>query len=350
MKEITIGHKKIGKDYPPFVIAEMSGNHNQSLDRALEIVEAAAEVGADALKIQTYTADTMTISSTSVDFVVSDGDSPWHNQSLHDLYQQAYTPWAWHQAIFNRCHELGMIGFSSPFDATAVDFLETLDVPCYKIASFECTDLPLIKKVASTKKPMIISTGMCSVAEIDETVQTAKKAGSEDIILLKCTSTYPSTPEYSHLNTIPNMQDTFQCQVGLSDHTLGTGVAIASVALGATVIEKHLTLSRNEGGVDAGFSLEPTELKRLVMESMQAWQAMGKIQYGPTAKENNSLRYRRSLYITEDIKKGDQLTKDNLRVIRPGYGLPPKYFDVLLGKKVNQDIKKGTALTWNVLE
>ncbi|SHN07417.1 pseudaminic acid synthase [Gracilibacillus kekensis] len=350
MREITIGHKKIGKDNPPFIIAEMSGNHNQSLDRALQIVEAAAEAGADALKIQTYTADTMTISSRSEDFVVSDNDSPWHNQSLHDLYQQAYTPWVWHQAIFDRCHELGMIGFSSPFDESAVDFLETLQVPCYKIASFECTDLPLIKKVASTKKPMIISTGMCSVSEIDETVQTAKNAGCEDIILLKCTSTYPASPKYCNLNTIPNMQDTFQCQVGLSDHTLGAGVAIASVALGASVIEKHLTLSRKEGGVDASFSLEPEELKSLVKESIQARKGMGTIHYGPTDTEKNSLRYRRSIYITKNIKKGERLTKKNLRIIRPGYGLAPKYFDVVLGKRVNQKITKGTALKWNLIE
>ncbi|GAE92674.1 N-acetylneuraminate synthase [Gracilibacillus boraciitolerans JCM 21714] len=351
MSDITILHKKIGMKYSPFIIAEMSGNHNQSLFTAMKIVEAAAIAGADALKIQTYTADTMTISTRSTDFVVSDKKSPWHNQSLHELYQQAYTPWEWHQAIFDRCKELGMIGFSSPFDESAVDFLETLNVPpCYKIASFECTDIPLIKKVASTKKPMIISTGMSSIAEIDETVLTAKNAGCEDIILLKCTSTYPASPMHSNLKTIPNMKEVFQCQVGLSDHTLGIGTAIASVVLGASVIEKHLTLSREDGGVDASFSLEPHELRMLVEESKSAWQAIGNVHYGPTEAEINSKSYRRSLYITEDMQKGEELTKSNLRVIRPGFGLAPKYYDVLLGKKVNKNISRGTALTWDIVE
>lgn len=350
MSEIWIGNRGIGKKHQPFIIAEMSGNHNQSLDKALGIVEAAAQTGADALKIQTYTADTMTISQESDDFVISDGKSPWEKKSLHALYEEAYTPWEWHQAIFERCQELGMIGFSSPFDATAVDFLESLDVPCYKIASFECTDIPLIRKVASTGKPMIISTGMCSVSEIDEAVTAAKKAGCKDIMLLKCTSSYPASPAHSNLSTIANMKDTFPCEVGLSDHTLGCGVAVASVVFGSSVIEKHLTLSREEGGVDASFSLEPEEFKRLVEETYKAWQAIGDVHYGPTETEKASTKYRRSLYITQSVKKGDALTKESLRVIRPGFGLAPKYYDILLGKKVNKGIAKGTPVTWDMID
>lgn len=349
MKTVTIQNREISIRHQPFVIAEMSGNHNQSLEQALKIVEAAAKAGADALKIQTYTADTMTLQVDKEDFVISDPNSPWANKSLYHLYQEAYTPWEWHKPIFDRCKELGMIAFSSPFDETAVDFLESLDIPCYKIASFECTDIPLIRKVAQTKKPMIISTGMCTAAEIEETVTTAKEAGCTEIILLKCTSTYPASPENSHINTIPHMQALFQCPIGLSDHTLGCGVAIASVAMGATVIEKHFTLSREDGGVDTHFSLEPDEFQVLVQETKKAWQAMGQVHYGPTKAENQSQRYRRSIYVTENIQKGETLTRNNLRVIRPGFGLSPKYYEVCLGKKANQDIEKGTPLSWDLL-
>ncbi|SFM06534.1 N-acetylneuraminate synthase [Gracilibacillus orientalis] len=349
MKEVTIQNRKIGTEYEPFVIAEMSGNHNQSLNRALEIVEAAAKAGADALKIQTYTADTMTLEIEKEDFVISDQTSPWKNKSLYYLYQEAYTPWEWHQSIFGRCRELGMIAFSSPFDETAVDFLESLEVPCYKIASFECTDIPLIRKVARTKKPMIISTGMCTAAEIDESVTAAKEEGCREIILLKCTSTYPATPENSHIKTIPHMHDLFQCPIGLSDHTLGSGVAVASVAMGASVIEKHFTLSRQDGGVDSQFSLEPAEFHLLVQETKKAWQAMGQVHYGPTKAEDQSKKYRRSIYVSENVKKGETLTHDNLRVIRPGFGMAPKYYQVCLGKIVNQDIEKGTPLTWDLI-
>ncbi|WP_208592374.1 pseudaminic acid synthase [Gracilibacillus suaedae] len=349
MKEVTIHNRKIGTEYEPFVIAEMSGNHNQSLERALEIVEAAANAGADALKIQTYTADTMTLEVEKGDFVISDPNSPWKNKSLYHLYQEAYTPWEWHQSIFDRCQELGMIAFSSPFDATAVDFLESLHVPCYKIASFECTDIPLIRKVARTKKPMIISTGMCNVAEIEETVQAAKEEGCKELILLKCTSTYPATPENSHIKTIPHMKELFQCPIGLSDHTLGSGVAVASVALGASVIEKHFTLSRQDGGVDAQFSLEPEEFHLLVQETKRAWQAMGKVQYGPTKAEDQSKKYRRSIYVTEHVRKGEPLTRHNIRIIRPGFGLAPKYYEMCLGKTVNQSIEKGTPLSWDFI-
>ncbi|WP_077624242.1 pseudaminic acid synthase [Sediminibacillus massiliensis] len=349
MKEIKLGERGIGTGHPPFIIAEMSGNHNQSLERALEIVEAAAKSGAHALKIQTYTADTMTLNETSDDFMIRDFESIWKNKSLFDLYQEAHTPWEWHQPIFDRCKELGMVGFSTPFDGTAVEFLESLHVPCYKIASFECTDLPLIRKVAETKKPMIISTGMCSVSEIEETVETARDAGCKDLILLKCTSTYPASPENTNILTIPHMKTMFNCEVGLSDHTIGSGVAVASVALGAPIIEKHLTLSRADGGVDADFSAEPEELKTLVLETRRAWQSLGTVRYGYTKAEEASKKYRRSLYIVKDMKKGETLSKENVRIIRPGLGLPPKYYDILLGKSVSKDIKKGTPVTWDIV-
>jgi pseudaminic acid synthase len=349
MKEIKVLGKVIGCTNKPFIIAEMSGNHNQSLERALAIVEAAAETGADALKIQTYTADTMTLNIENPDFTIGDKESLWQGESLYKLYQKAYTPWEWHKPIFDRARELGMIPFSTPFDETAVDFLEELDVPMYKIASFENNDLPLIKKVASTGKPMIISTGMATVAELDETVRVARESGCKDIILLKCTSTYPASPENSNITTIPHMRELFDCQVGLSDHTLGTGVAVASVALGATVIEKHFTWSRAEGGVDSAFSMEPKEMKSLVIETERAWYALGKVTYGPTDAEKASMKFRRSIYITKDLKAGDELTKENIRIIRPGYGLKPKYYDQLIGKKVKVDIKAGTPVTFELM-
>ena len=346
---VRIANRRIGRQCPPFIIAEMSGNHNQSLDRALQIVEAAAKAGAHALKIQTYTADTMTIDLDKGEFFISDDDSLWKGKSLYKLYQEAYTPWEWHKPIFDRCRELGMIGFSTPFDTTAVDFLETLDVPCYKIASFENTDLPLIRKAAATGKPMIISTGMANISEIDETVRTARAAGCNDLALLKCTSTYPASPENSNLLTIPHMRDLFGCEVGLSDHTMGIGVSVASIALGASVVEKHFTLRRADGGVDSAFSLEPEELQALVIESERAWQALGKVSYGPTSAEKESLRYRRSLYVVQDLKAGETLTLQNLRAIRPGYGLAPKYLDLLLGRKIRQDTKKGTPVDWDLV-
>ena len=350
MKTIEIQDRKIGNNHPPFIIAEMSGNHNQSLERALEIVEIAAKTGVHALKIQTYTADTMTLDLDRDEFFINDPKSLWYGKSLFELYQQAYTPWEWHKPIFDRCRELGIIGFSTPFDFTAVDFLESLDVPFYKIASFENTDLPLIRKVASTGKPIIISTGMAAIAELDETITTAKQAGCQNLILLKCTSSYPSTPKDTNLLTIPHLRDLFDdIQVGLSDHTLGIGVAVASVALGATVIEKHFTLNRADGGVDAAFSMEPQEMRQLVIETERAWQAMGKISYGVTAAEQKSLIFRRSLYIAQNMQSGDILTPDNLRAIRPGQGLPPKYYNLLLGKKIKVDVQAGTPVKWELL-
>lgn len=349
MKMVNIEGKMIGKQHPPFVVAEMSGNHNQSLERALEIVEAASKSGVQAIKLQTYTADTMTLDLNEGDFFINDQDSLWNGRSLYDLYKEAYTPWEWHKPIFERCRELGLLGFSTPFDETAVDFLESLDVPCYKIASFENTDLPLIRKVAATGKPIIISTGMASVAELDETVKTARSSGCGELILLKCTSTYPASPKNTNLMTIPHMRELFNCEVGLSDHTLGIGVAVASVALGVRFIEKHFTLSRADGGVDAQFSMEPEEMRQLVIETKRAWQSMGTISYSRGELESKSLRFRRSIYISKDIQAGESLSEDNIRIIRPGYGLAPKYYDVVLGKKVNKYLKKGIPLNWEHL-
>ncbi|MGZ9710864.1 pseudaminic acid synthase [Glaciimonas sp. GNP009] len=346
---IKIGERFVGKGHAPFIIAEMSGNHNQSLERALEIVEAAAKTGAHALKIQTYTPDTMTLDLDEREFHISDPKSLWAGTSLYKLYGEAYTPWEWHKPIFDRARELGMIPFSTPFDASSVDFLETLDVAVYKIASFENTDLPLIRRVAATGKPMIISTGMATAAEIDETVRAAREAGCKDLVLLKCTSTYPATPENTNILSIPHMRELFGCEVGLSDHTMGVGVSIASVALGASVIEKHFTLSRADGGVDSSFSMEPAEMEQLVVETERAWQALGKVSYGPTAAEEKSLQFRRTLYITQDMQEGDVLTVQHVRAIRPGLGLPPKYYDVVLGKRINQTVRRGTALSWDLL-
>jgi len=341
-----IGDVEIGTDKDPFIIAEMSGNHNQSLERALAIVDAVAESGAHALKLQTYTADTMTLDLAEREFFIDDPKSPWKGSSLYDLYKLAHTPWEWHEAIFKRARERGLIAFSAPFDATAVDFLESLNVPAYKIASFENIDLPLIRKVAATGKPVIISTGMASLAEIDEAVRTAREAGCKDLILLKCTSSYPASPSSSNLRSIPYLKTLFNCEVGLSDHTLGIGAAVASVALGASVIEKHVTLDRAEGGVDAAFSLEPDELAQLVRETRIASEALGAVHLGRTEEENGSLVFRRTLYICEDLKQGDKLTSKNLRAIRPGFGLAPKYQEKFINRCVNQDVAKGTAMDW----
>jgi pseudaminic acid synthase len=349
-KEIMIGGRRVGANFPPFIIAEMSGNHNQSLDRALEIVEAVAKAGVHALKIQTYTPDTMTLDLDEREFHISDPKSLWTGNSLYKLYGEAYTPWEWHKPIFDRARELGIIAFSTPFDDTAVDFLESLDVPCYKIASFENTDLPLIRRVANTGKPLIISTGMASIAELDDAVKAAHEAGCKDLILLKCTSTYPATAENTNILTIPHMRDLFDCEIGLSDHTMGVGVSVAGVALGATVIEKHFTLNRADGGVDSTFSMEPAEISQLVIETERAWQALGKVSYGATEAEKKSILFRRSLYVIKDLKAGDVLTSENVRAIRPGFGLPSKYLEVVLGKVVKEDIKRGTGLNWNLLK
>lgn len=346
---ISIGSRQVGLEHEPFIIAEMSGNHNQSLDRALEIVDAAAKSGAHALKIQTYTADTMTLDIREREFVISDAKSLWAGKSLYDLYEEAHTPWDWHKAIFDRAREHGMIPFSTPFDDTAVDFLESLNVDVYKIASFENTDIPLIRKVAATGKPMIISTGMASIAELDLSVRAAREAGCRDLILLKCTSTYPASPENTNIRTIPHMRDLFGCEVGLSDHTMGVGVSVASVALGATVIEKHFTLDRADGGVDSTFSLEPAEMQSLVVETRRAWQGLGRVSYGATAAEKASLTFRRSLYVTRDVKAGETVDAGSVRAIRPGHGLAPRHLGTVLGRTFKQDCKRGTPLAWDLL-
>lgn len=349
-RELRIGSRAVGLGRPPLVIAEMSGNHNQSLERALAIVDAAAKAGAHALKLQTYTADTMTIDLDEGDFRIDDPKSLWTGRSLYDLYREAHTPWEWHRPIFERAAAHGMLCFSTPFDETAVDFLETLGVPCYKIASFENTDLPLIRKVAATGKPMIVSTGMASLGELEELVTTARKGGCQDLILLKCTSTYPATPENSHLRTIPHLRQLFDVEVGLSDHTMGVGAAVAAVALGATVVEKHFTLARADGGVDSTFSLEPTEMAALVVETERAWQALGQVRYGSLKAEAGSRVFRRSLYIVADLEAGATLTRQNLRVIRPGYAMAPRHYEAVLGRRLKRAVKRGTALDWSLLE
>lgn len=346
MKEFNIGSYTIGLTQKPFIIAEMSGNHNQSLERALKIIDVAAESGAHAIKLQTYTADTITIKGTHI---ISDSNSLWYGAELYDLYKQAYTPWEWHKLIFERATQKGMVVFSSPFDETAVDFLETLNVPVYKIASFENTHIPLIKKIAKTGKPVILSTGVSTISDIDLAVMTLRNNGCENFILLKCTSTYPSTPENSNVLTLPHLSQLFGCYVGLSDHTMGIGASIAAVALGARVIEKHFTLNRSDGGVDSAFSLEPHEFKSLVIETERAFQSLGTVKYGVQLPEEKSKLFKRSIYISKDIKKGEIFTIENLKIIRPSYGLHPKYYEMVLGRKCKIDLTAGTPLTIDCL-
>ncbi len=330
----------------PFIIAEMSGNHNQSLERALAIVDAAANAGVDALKLQTYTPYTITIDCDKPDFVIDDPNSLWYGRKLYELYGEAMTPWEWHKPIFEKCHKMGILPFSTPFDETAVDFLEKLNCPIYKIASFENTHIPLLKYVAATGKPVIMSTGMATIEELDESVTCLKENGCNDITLLKCTSTYPANPRNSNLMTILDMRKRFGVNIGLSDHTLGIGVSIASIALGATVIEKHFTLSRAEGGVDSAFSTEPAEMKQLVEECNNAYQALGEIKYGCSSEEEiKSKKFRRSIYAVKDINIEEKFTKENIRVIRPGYGLEPKYYEIILGQKAKEFIDFGEPLS-----
>lgn len=349
MSAMKLGQRIVGRDAAPFIIAEMSGNHNQSLAAALRIVDAAADAGAHALKLQTYRADQMTLDLNGGDFFIGDPDSLWRGQSLYRLYEQAHTPWEWHQPIFERCRARGLIPFSTPFHPDAVDFLETLDVPFYKIASFENNDLPLIRRVAATGKPLVISTGLATITELDEAVTAAREAGCRDLVLLKCTSHYPASPTDSHLRTIPHLRELFDCEVGLSDHTQGIGAAVAAVALGATVIEKHFTLSRADGGVDAAFSLEPEEMRQLVRETERAWQALGHVHYGRSEKDRSSLKFRRSLYISRDVREGEPLGADNIRIVRPGYGLAPKYMELFVGRTAARALKAGTPVTWDIV-
>ncbi len=348
-RTMKIHDREIGSHVRPYLIAEMSGNHNQSLERALAIVDAAARSGADAVKLQTYTADTMTLNVRASGFVIDDPESLWAGRQLYDLYKEAHTPWDWHAPIMERARSHGLHCFSTPFDETAVDFLETLGVPAYKIASFENTDLPLIRKVAATGKPMIISTGMASAAEIDDAVRAARGAGCSDIVLLKCTSTYPATPDNTNIRTIPNMRETFGCEVGISDHTMGCGVAVAAVALGAVVVEKHFTLCREDGGVDSTFSMEPDEFTSLREDSERAWRALGSVIYGGTKAEEKSRAFRRSLYISSDLDRDAILSRENVRIVRPGFGLAPKHLEAVLGRRVARPVPAGTPVTWDLL-
>lgn len=346
--EIHIAGRQIGPDSPPYIIAEMSANHNGSLDRALRIIKAAKDAGADAVKLQTYTAETMTLAVDHPRFRIR-GNSPWDGEHLFTLYQQAATPWEWHKSLFEYGKGIGITIFSSPFDATAVDLLESLNAPAYKIASFELVDLDLIKRCASTGKPVIMSTGMASLAEITDAVQAAREAGVRGLVLLKCTSAYPAPPEEINLRTIPHLAREFDAQVGLSDHTMGIGVAVAAVSMGAAVIEKHFTLARIDGGVDSSFSLEPAELSQLVSESRKAHAALGKISYVQGDLEASFKKYRRSLFIARDLLKGHVLVQEDIVVLRPGDGLAPKYKTAVIGRALGTDVSRGTPVSWDIL-
>ena len=346
-KTINIGNRSVGAGHGTFIIAEMSGNHNQSFERAIEIVHAAKEAGADAIKLQTYTADTITIDCSNKFFKIQEG-SPWAGQTLYDLYKKAYTPWEWHQGLKEEADKLGLIFISTPFDNTAVDYLEDLNVPAYKVASFELIDIPLIKYIAEKGKPVIMSTGMGTLDEIEEAVKTVRDTGNDQLILLKCVSAYPAHPEDMNLNTIPDIARKFGLQAGLSDHTLDSKVSVTAVSLGATVIEKHLTLSRKEGGPDAGFSMEPDEFREMVNDIRLIEKALGSIRYEPTERESKNKVFRRSLFVVQDVNTGDMATNENVRSIRPGHGLSPKYIEDIIGKVFKNDIPKGTPVDWDL--
>lgn len=347
---LPFGKLRIGLSERPVIIAELSANHNGSLERALALVDAASDAGAQAIKLQTYTAQAMTLDVRSPGFVIEDERSLWNGRSLYELYEEAHTPWEWHAHLFARAKERGLECLSTPFDRDAVEFLEQFDPPAYKIASFELNDLELIAAAAATGRAIILSTGMASIAEIDEAVRTARENGASGIVLLKCTSTYPASPTNSNVATIPHMRELFSVEVGLSDHTPGIGVALGSIALGATLVEKHFTLSRADGGVDSSFSLEPAELRALVTESERAWSGRGSVHYGALPDEQPSKQFRRSLYVTQHVRAGERLSRDNVRVIRPGYGLDPKHLGAVLGRRAAADIQKGTPLSWDLID
>ncbi|MCV2885460.1 pseudaminic acid synthase [Aestuariibacter sp. AA17] len=350
MTDIFIGDRKIGGEQPPFIIAELSGNHNQDFDLAIKMVDEAAACGAHAIKLQTYTADSMTLNVKNEIFTINEADSLWYGESLHALYQKAATPYEWHEPLFERAKSHGLLAFSSPFDEDAVAFLDELQVPCFKIASFELTDIPLIRAAAKTGKPLIMSTGMASLTDIEEAVNAAKACGNDSIILLKCTSTYPAKASNTNLNTIPTLRNAFGCEVGLSDHTQGIGASVASVALGASVIEKHFVLDRQAGGVDAAFSLEPEELRALVKETNTAWHALGEVKFGGSVDEEKAKQYRRSIFVSQTVRQGEMLSKDNIRIVRPAFGLAPKHWDTVLGKRAKCDLPAGKALSWEDFE
>lgn len=349
MFEINLKGRLIGKYFSCYIVAELSANHNQDFNQAVELIKAAKETGADAVKLQTYTPDTITIDCDNEYFRIGKG-TLWEGKTLYELYKEAYTPWEWQPELKKIANDLGMELFSTPFDKTAVDFLEKMDVPCYKIASFELVDVPLIQYVAQTGKPIIISTGMATLGEIEEAVQAAKEAGCKDIALLKCTSAYPAPPEEINLRTIPHMAEAFGCPVGLSDHILGIAVPVAAVALGACIIEKHFTLSREIPGPDSAFSLEPPEFKEMVNAVRIAEKALGKVSYEVTEHEKASRVFRRSLFVVKDMKAGETFTEENIRSIRPGNGLGPKYLKTIIGKKAAQDVQKGSFLTWDLIK
>jgi len=341
---VEISGRKIGAGQPPFMIAEVSANHNGSLDRALAMLDVAKESGAHAVKFQTYRGDTITLDCGKPDFKITEG--PWAGRFLYDLYDEAHMPWEWHEPLFKRAEKLGLIAFSSPFDDTAIDFLENLNVPAYKVASFELLDLPLIRKMARTQKPIIMSSGMANLEEISRAVGAVREEGNQQIIILHCISSYPASCDEANLKTMVHLRKTFGLPVGLSDHTLGVAVAVAAVALGACVIEKHFTLKRSDGGADSGFSLEPNELKDLVSTSYQAWQAIGKVNFNRTKGEEQNAFFRRSLYVVEDMRAGEVFSRVNVRSIRPGFGLDPDAYDKVMGSKAKVAIEKGTALSW----
>jgi N-acetylneuraminate synthase len=345
--QLNIGERAVGREHPPYIVAELSANHNGSLERALRVMEAAAGAGVDAIKLQTYTADTLTIDHNGADFVVKGG--LWNGRTLYDLYTEAHTPWGWHPELFRKGKELDVTVFSTPFDETAVDFLETLGAPAYKVASFEMIDLPLIRKIASTGKPTIMSTGMASYAEIDEAVETFASAGGKELILLHCISGYPTPVEQANLRRIPEMMARYDCAIGLSDHTMGTSVSIAAVALGACFIEKHFILDRSDGGPDSAFSMEPDEMAALVSGAHDAFSALGCGGETRSEVEKASLAFRRSIYAVRDIAVGEKLTRENVRIIRPGYGLAPKFLPEVLGKSAKRAIVRGTALNWEMI-
>lgn len=348
-RSLTVAQHRIGQDHRPFVVAEMSGNHNGDLGRALAIVDMIAESGAQSVKLQTYRADTITIDADGPAFRVSEGHELWGGKNLYQLYEEAHTPWEWHAPIFERAREHGLVPFSSPFDDTAVDLLEDLDAPLYKIASLEIGDIPLLRRVARTGKPVVLSTGAANISDVDLAVRTIRAEGNDQIVVLGCTSSYPAPPAESNLRTIPVLRDTFDVVAGLSDHTMGIGVAVAAVALGAAVVEKHVTLARSDGGVDSDFSLEPQELAALAAETERAWLALGSVHVGPTAGEAESRRLRRSLFVVEDVRAGDEVTSANVRSIRPAGGLEPVHLDTVLGRTFSTDVVRGTPLTWDLV-
>lgn len=347
--QIKIGNHLVSRDSPPLVIAEMSGNHERTLETALQVVDAAAAAGASAIKLQTFDADSMTIRSRLPAFQVDPRQEYWGGRSLWDLYDEAKTPKEWHEHIFERAKERQILCFSTPFDEQAVDFLERFDPPAYKVASFECTDIPLIRYIASTGRPMIVSVGMASIEEIHRTVDAARESGATQLILLKCTSTYPALPCYANTKAIPALREIFSCEIGFSDHTLGIGSSIAAIAMGASVIEKHLALSRAGEGTDAKFSLEPQEFKSLVTETRNAWEALGVATIGPTEPEKASMYYRRSIFVVKDMRAGEPFTPNNLKRLRPATGLEPRYYNHALGRRAAEDISGGTPLSWNLI-